>query len=595
MRILQLLFLVLFLTACGGGGNGSSTVTDNTSNSSDSSDTNNSNDQNSDNSQDSTDTHTNTANENNSNDDYAASITVTPKIAAKLLTQATFGPSETAIDHLVSQNNLSAWVDQQISLPVSLTQPYVEANSNGSLKSTRHHIWWKNILEGNDQLRQRVAFALSQIFVISDRDYELSNSQYAVTNYYDMLAKNAFGNYRELLEKVTLHPTMGIYLGMVRNQKANPGLRIRPDENYAREVLQLFSIGLYELNNRGEAIPAGNPIPTYTQKTIEDFAKVFTGWNFADSAGIWVSNGLTTYDKRIPMVADDDTPTGESFHDTSAKTLLNGFQLASSANSATATEDDLKAALDNIFNHPNVGPFFGKLLIQQLTTSNPSPEYIERVAITFNDNGQGIRGDLGAVIKAILLDKEAINGKAENPNFGKVKEPLLQLSQLWRAFDVQPGAGVTDGVYRLYDKADEGLDEVFGQAILKAPSIFNFYSPDNLLSSNSGLFAPEMQIMTEANIASIHNALRTQIYAFNNQNNDGWDIASRINIDKPIQLASNSSALVNYLDKLLLAGELSNAKKTIITNHLNTINDNTERAQEAIFLIIASAQFMVQE
>ena len=526
---------------------------------------------------------------------FGSSVNVDTKIAAKFLTQATFGPSEADIDNLVSQNSLEAWIDEQIALPISLTQPYVEANSNGSLRSTRHDIWWRNVIEEDDQLRQRLAFALSQIFVISDNDYSLGNAQYGVTNYYDMLAENAFGNYRELLENVTLHPTMGIYLGMVRNQRANPELRIRPDENYAREVLQLFSVGLYDLNLRGEALPIGNPTPTYNQDIVEDFAKVFTGWNFVDSPGRWVSNDLSTYDKRLDMVADYNTPTGESFHDDTAKILLGGEQLASSASSATPAEDDMQAALDNIFNHPNVGPFFSKKLIQHLTTSNPSPEYVERVARIFNDNGQGVRGDLGEVVKAILLDKESIDGKLENPNFGKVKEPLLQLTQLWRAFDVQPGAGAVDGTYRFYPRSSRGLNEIFGQAVLRSPSVFNFYSPDNLLSNDSNLFAPEMQIMTEANIASIHNAMSIQIYGFNNQDTGGWDVAARINIDKAVELATEPGALVDYLNKILLAEELSASKKTILTNHLSTISDNSERAQEAIFLIVASAQFMVQE
>jgi len=526
---------------------------------------------------------------------YGSTVTVDADIAGKFLTQATFGAKENQIDALVSENSLENWIDEQINLPISLTQPYVEASGNGSLRSTRHDIWWKNVIENDDQLRQRMAFALSQIFVISDNDYTLGNAQYGVTNFYDMLAENAFGDYRTLLEKVTLHPTMGIYLGMVRNQKANPELRIRPDENYAREVLQLFSIGLYELNEKGEALPFNNPTPTFDQTTVEEFAKVFTGWNFSDSAGIWVSNDLTTYDKRLDMMADYDTPTNESFHDTSAKTLLSGEVLASSVNSPTHTEDDMQAALDNIANHPNVAPFFSKLLIQHFTTSNPSADYVGRVASVFNDNGQGVRGDLGEVIKAILLDEEAISGKAVNPDFGKVKEPLLQLSQLWRAFNVQPGVGAVDNVYRYYAKASEGLSEIFGQAVLKSPSVFNFYSPDNLLAGNLDLLAPEMQIMTEANIASIHNAMRIQVYAFTNQDTDGWNVAARINIDKAVELAPNPEALVDHLNKLLLSGRLDATKKNIITNHLDSIQDNTERAKEAIFLIIASSQFMVQE
>jgi len=517
---------------------------------------------------------------------------VTPEIAAKFLTQATFGATDELIDELVAENDLEAWIDRQMRLPISRTLPYVEANSNGSLRTTRHHIWWDNVIEEEDQLRQRVAFALSQIFVISDRDYTLGNAQYGVSHFYDMLAENAFGNYRQLLEKVTLHPTMGIYLGMVRNQKANAALKVRPDENYAREVLQLFSVGLYELSNNGVGVPLNDPEPTYSQEIIEDFAKVFTGWNFADSPGIWVSNDLTVYDKRIPMRADYNTPDPDSFHDTSAKTLLNGFVVPSSAGRANSAERDLRLALNNIAGHPNVGPFIGKLLIQRLTTSNPSPEYIGRVASVFNNNGRGQRGDLGAVVKAILLDDEAIRGREVNPDFGKVKEPLLQLSQLWRAFDVQQG---TLQQYRLHAKSSDQLETVFGQAVLRSPSVFNFFLPENLLSSavSPTLLAPEMQIMTEANIASIHNALHQQIYIFNNQSSVGFAGSSRINIDKAVALADQPSQLIDYLNRILLAGSLPQSQQDIIEQHIIGL-DNKTRALDAIFLIVASSQFMIQ-
>lgn len=238
--------------------------------------------------------------------------------ATRFLTQSTFGPTLEAIQHLQNLGNYNTWINDQIGIPPSLQLPYVKAAGNGSNRSHRHEIWWINAIEGQDQLRQRVAFALSEIFVISDLDYTLGNSQYGVSHYYDILAENAFGNYRDLLEKVTLHPTMGIYLSMLRNQRADPNRNVRPDENYAREILQLFSIGLYELDIDGtiKKDAANNPIPAYTQSTVEQFAKVFTGWNFADST-VWTSNDLTTYDKITPMVP------WEQFHDTSKKLLLN--------------------------------------------------------------------------------------------------------------------------------------------------------------------------------------------------------------------------------------------------------------------------------
>jgi hypothetical protein len=202
--------------------------------------------------------------------------------AARFLAQTTFGATQDDIAQLRNSPSLEAWIDAQKNLPVSLTEPYTRANSNGSGTGSRHEIWWNNVLNQPDQLRQRVAFALSQLFVVSDLDYLLANAQYGMSNYYDMLATNAFGNYRDLLEKVTLHPVMGVYLSMVRNEKADVANNVRPDENYAREVLQLFSIGLFELNNRGEALPLDNPRPAYTQDQVEEFARVFTGWNFSN-------------------------------------------------------------------------------------------------------------------------------------------------------------------------------------------------------------------------------------------------------------------------------------------------------------------------
>ena len=199
--------------------------------------------------------------------------------AARFLLQTTFGPTEDSIAELRSHPSLTSWIDEQIALPVTLQLPYVQRTSNGSNTEARHYSWWDNVITGDDQLRQRIAFALSEIFVISDLDYTLANSQYGMASYFDMLAQNAFGNYRDLLEKVTLHPAMGIYLSMVRNEPANAELNIRPDENYAREVLQLFSVGLFELDASGQPIPAGNPSPVYTQETVEEFARVFTGWN----------------------------------------------------------------------------------------------------------------------------------------------------------------------------------------------------------------------------------------------------------------------------------------------------------------------------
>lgn len=518
---------------------------------------------------------------------------VSQQQAARFLTQATFGPTQTDIDHLVALGNYETWLNEQFAMNISLQLPYVKAKGNTSNPTHRHEIWWTNAIEGQDQLRQRVAFALSEIFVISDLDYSLANSQYGVSHYYDLLSNNAFGSYRELLEKVTLHPTMGIYLSMLRNEKADPDRNVRPDENYAREILQLFSIGLYELNIDGshKINASGNPIPTYTQSTVEQFAKVFTGWNFADS-NEWVSNDLTPYDKESPLIA------WEQFHDTSEKTILNRVLPAEQ----TAIQD-LQQALDDIFLHPNVGPFISKLLIQRLVTSNPTPAYVARVAQVFNNNGANIRGDLGAVVNAILLDNEARNGHTLLPNqFGKIKEPLLRLTQFWRVFNASPGPS-SDNIYRTGAMPPLHINLILGQAVLKSPSVFNFFLPDFLLFPDNTqgsklLVAPELQIMTEGNVAATNNDFHQSVYSYNNQQNGNHAI-TRINIDRELALAADTDTLINHLDLLLLSGSMSSTMKQQIKIHLDSLPQSAEglyyKVVDAIYMIITSPAYMVQQ
>ena len=350
--------------------------------------------------------------------------------SVRFLTQSTFGATTESIDHL-SENGYDFWLDEQFSLPASYHRPLVEEYPNDDLlnQTHRYEVWWRTVLTSDDQLRQRVAWALSQIFVISDQS-NLVVFPYAVAGYYDILVKNAFGNYRDLLEEVTLSPIMGIYLSMLGNEKPNLDLNIRPDENYAREVMQLFSIGLVKLNIDGSIQLDSNnqPIPTYDQDVIKGFAHVFTGWGFANSAS-WYE---PSYDVISPMQAFED------FHDTADKQLLDGFTINSGGNA----QSDLDAALDNIFNHPNVAPFISYQLIQRLVTSNPTSDYVEIVASIFNDNGLGVRGDLKAVVKAILTDDEAISeNNLRSDTFGKLKEPLLRFSQMWRAFEASADSG----------------------------------------------------------------------------------------------------------------------------------------------------------
>lgn len=513
--------------------------------------------------------------------------------AARFLQQATFGPTMAAIDELAGIGSYDAWIDAQLAAPISLTVPYVKANSNGSLASPRHEIWWKNAVEGPDQLRQRVAFAWSQIFVVSDIDYELRNAQYAMAGYYDMLATEGLGTFRQLLEKVTLHPVMGIYLSMLRNEKADPARNVRPDENFAREILQLFTIGLEELTPSGE-LSGGASIPTFDQSTIEEFAKVFTGWNLANTDR-WTSNDLTAFDKESPMVPV------EEYHDTSAKQLLGRVRLPAGQDARR----DLTQALDNIVVHPNVGPFVSRLLIQRLTTSNPSPSFVGRVAATFADDGAGVRGNLAAVVRAILTDAEARNGhRTAEATFGKIKEPILRLTQLWRAFEARPGSSA-GGVYRPYAKSIDQIGDVLGQAPMRSPSVFNFYQPDHPLRPGSSLVAPEAQILAEIDVASTNNMLFQQIYSDNNRTGTRTNIAT-IDIDREVALAGDVDALLDHLDVLLVAGRLPVEQRRAIASHLTAAHPDTDatgavteearirRALDAVFCIVGSPVHLVQ-
>lgn len=508
--------------------------------------------------------------------------------AARLLMQATFGPTEASIADFRSYASTAAWLDDQFALPASITSTYTRANSNGSSREARHEIWWNNALGQPDQLRQRVAFALSQIFVASDLDYALSNSQYGMADYYDMLTRHAFGNYRELLEEVTLHPVMGVYLSMVRNEKANQALNIRPDENYAREVLQLFSIGLVELNLRAEAIPSDNPAPAYTQTTVEEFARLFTGWNYA-SASSWTTNNLGSGAYVTQMVPV------EAFHDTGSKTLLNGAVVPA----GLSTSADMQAALDNIFQHPNVGPFIGKQLIQRLVTSNPSPEYVERVATVFNNNGAGERGDLQAVIRAILLDEEARNGHLAEADFGKLREPVIKFAHFWRALSATPGPSA-NGVHHTADFPMLRLDEMSGQAILRSPSVFNFYLPDNPVVTGGNELSPEMQIMTEANLAATHNNYHHHVYRFHNRADlsDDNPRVTIVDLEPLVEKAGNPDELLDWYNLVFYAGSMPDAMRASLRSYMATLDNNDTgrfaRVQDTLFMVLVSPAFHLQ-
>ncbi len=501
--------------------------------------------------------------------------------AYQLLNQSTFGATEADADAVIAMG-VEAWIDEQLATPASLQLPFLQSlpipQPIGQLNVDRVDIWFRNSLNGDDQLRQRVAFALSEVMVVSQLG-ALNNYPYALASYYDLLAENAFGNYRDLIEAVTLHPAMGIYLSMLGNEKPNPDLNIRPDENYARELMQLFSIGLVELEPDGSVTvdATGAPIPTYDQAVIEGFAHVFTGWHFA---------GARSFDAARPNLLNQVVPMQlyADFHDTGAKQLLGGVSLAP----GQSGEQDLDYALDNIFNHPNVGPFIAIRLIQRLVTSNPSPGYVERVAAVFDNNGSGVRGDLGAVVRAILVDPEARPDLPMEID-GKIKEPVLRLTQLWRAYD----ARANDGRYAFFPSF------FFGQGPLQSPSVFNFFSPFYAPSGeirNASLVAPELQIATEFQNTMLTNYFFFQVFALNSvaENLDDDDIY--INFEEEIGLADDIDALIDRVDDKLLAGTMSDVLRTEIRGMLERVppEDAAIRAAEAIYLVVTSPEFAYQ-
>lgn len=425
------------------------------------------------------------------NSSLASLPPVSQQEAVRLLQQATFGPNMTAIQE-VQDMGMEAWLDRQLALPPSFHTPLV-TNDYRRDSAVRLESWWHTAIWGEDQLRQRMAFALSQILVVSQSASNLFDHQLGLINYYDLLVANGLGNYRDLLGAVSKNAIMGRYLSFLGNQKAN-GTQ-RPDENYARELMQLFTIGMVELNMDGSPTlnGNGNTQATYQQQDVEEFAKVFTGWCFANPTNDRFCNN--SFDFNTPMKSFDD------HHDKSQKTLLNGTILAANQ----SAEQDLQAALDNLFNHDSIAPFISKQLIQKLVTSNPSPSYIERVADIFVDNGEGVRGDLAAVAKAILLDTEARQGHLEAPTtFGKMRSPLLRMTHMWRALNADNLADY----FRIYR-----LSSLTSQEPLNAPSVFNFYSADFTTTTleAAGLLAPEFQISNESQLINFYNYLFTPI------------------------------------------------------------------------------------
>lgn len=513
---------------------------------------------------------------------------VTDNDAARLLTQATFGP--TAVDiNSVKGLGIDGWLNDQFSRPTTTLMSYVDAVWNSGVGNTQgavpaHYGWWVRAATAPDQLRQRTAYALSQILVVSSNSTGLNSNPVGIGVYNDVLLTDAFGNFRKLLDDITLNGAMGLFLDMAGNIKGNPVAGTNPNENYAREINQLFSIGLYQLHPDGrlQLDSRGLPIPTYSQASISGFARVFTGWN----AG--ASGTFPPQDLRNPMTKN------AARHEPGSKSLLNGLMIPAVGAATAATMDsDLKTALDNIFYHPNTGPFICRQLIQRLVTSNPSPGYVYRAAQVFANNGAGVRGDLKAVIKAILKDYEArTTDILAFQGTGKQLEPVLRTTKTMRAFSSTPftASGLLKNPFY-------NFDTTFGQTPLRAQTVFNFYTPDYAAPgdiASAGLTSPEFEITTETTVISTANFIRTLIY-----NGQGTG-TEKVNLDYSAytSLASlNPSGLIDQLNVLLMSGQLDAASKAEILTAVSAVSASdggANRVRTAVYLLTTSPQFSTQ-
>jgi uncharacterized protein (DUF1800 family) len=514
----------------------------------------------------------------------------TAEEAARFLFQATFGPRPEEIAE-VQDLGFSGWLEHQFSLPRashlayydSLTPPGTDPVPGVVPESV-----FAQAIEGDDQLRQRVALALSELFVVSLVDADVRNFPDGLADYADLLAEHSFGNFRELLEAVTLHPTMGVFLDMLGSTRELPDLGRLPNENFAREILQLFSIGLYQLHPDGTLrLDSGNqPIPTYDQDVVLGFSRALTGWSFGGLA-----QNVPALFFRTPRAARDFRRPMEPwalFHDDGEKLLLNGEVLLP----GLGAQADLEAALDNVFLHPNVGPFVCRQLIQRLTTSNPSPGYVYRCALAFAGEGGGTRGDLRAVLRAILLDYEARSAEiAVRQDFGHLREPIVRFLGLLRTLDAEPAGGRWRFVG--IDRPGLGL----GQVPFRAPTVFNFFEPTFALPgeiAQAGLVSPEFQITTETTAigaANLHYAVLAAASA------NGPQI--RVDLSPFVApQAPDDATLLDRVDLLLYAGTMSAETRGILAEALADPAFPLApqiRALQLLWLVSVSPEFAVQK
>jgi uncharacterized protein (DUF1800 family) len=503
------------------------------------------------------------------------------------MAQATFGADRAEIDRAAAMG-VDAWLDEQFAMPRTqshvdwLRAQGVEVFDNRFSSHQIDYSLWRKFLSSPDQLRQRMVYALSQIFVVSTDAMDGYWPQFSLASYVDILETHAFGNFRQLLEAVTLSPAMGDYLSMRGSRKADTQGR-QPDENYAREVMQLFTIGLVQLNVDGTPrLTSGRTTDTYVQADVTGLSRVFTGWDRVP-AGNEIEQSAQQL--LMPMVSTANR------HETGTKTFL-GTTIAENTNAAAS----LRSALDVLFNHANVGPFIGRQLIQRLVTSNPSPAYVASVAAAFANNGSGVRGDLKAVLRAVLTHSEArqLNAARSDNGYGKLREPVLRFTQWARAAK----ANSASGQWKLGSLSDPAAR--LGQSPLRSPSVFNFYRPGyvppNTLIATASRVAPEFQITTESSVAGYLNFMQSAISTTSGVN--GSDILP--NYSAWLPSAGDPAALADEANLVLAAGQLPAARVNLIRDAIASMPstsdaDKRRRVQAALLLTLAAPDYLVMK
>jgi len=498
--------------------------------------------------------------------------------ASRFLSQSAIGYSHADITS-VSNSGIDDWLSSQFAMARPqkfwdfLVANSYDAAANVNTLNGFDPMIWSQLMGGNDILRQRVGLALLDQWVVSIDGFASGWRPFVMAAYLDVLWDNAFGNYRDLMEGVSTSVGMGLYLTFLGSVKANPATGSIPDENYARELMQLFTIGLYQLNTDGTLVMSGgNPVPTYTQTDVSQGARVWTGYTFANTDN-------TTPDRmRLPMAIN------AARHETGATSFL-GISIPDGADGATARA----MALDGLFNHPNLPPFVSKQLIQHLVTSNPSPAYVGRVAAVFADNGSGVRGDMKSVIRAILTDSEARDDtQVASSSFGKLREPVTRLVQWARAFNVTsptnlwPFGNVSSSANRI------------GESPGHAPSVFNWfrpgYTPPGTTIASNGQVAPEFQITNEPSMIAYINYLQSVIV-----NGAG---EAKADYSSLTAIGSDSQALLDELNLVLAAGQISDTTIAQMKTALDTISTTTgaglnNRIYAALVLVMASPEYLV--